>query len=295
MYYYFVVVILIGFFLIIIFNQLKKPNKTSLPDELKKSYKHISHRGASMEAPENTMPAFKLAVEKYNTDVLEIDVHSTKDNVIVVIHDALLDRTTNRKGYVRNYIYDELKNFDAGYWFKIKDKDKYTYREKGVTIPSLKELFEEFPDLKFNIDVKQNNPSIEQKVIDLIREMGMTKKVILGSTKLSISRNLKKLAPDISSFCNRGSVILFYLLHRLGLIFLYRPVHQALQTTTNPKFLKIVRPSMIEVVRKKGMLLHVWTINDKEEMEKYLKMGVDGIMTDCPDKLTEVIKRLDNS
>jgi len=278
--------------ILIVINQLRKPAIINVNKELRSGYTHISHRGASGEAPENTTEAFKIAVEKYRTEVLEMDVHSSKDGVIVVIHDRTLERTTNGKGKVKEHTYEELKRLDAGYWFKKNENDIYLYRGKFITIPSLKEVIENFPGLKFNIEVKQRKPSIEQTVINIIREMGLTNKVILGSSNVLVSRKLKKLAPEIASFCNRWDVILFYILNKLGLSFFYRPKHQAIQTTAHTIFINNVQPSMINTAHKKGMLFHVWTINDESDMEKYLNMGVDGVMTDYPDKLTNVLKKL---
>ena len=123
---------LILFLILISIIQLKKSGTISVNLELKEKYTHISHRGASGEAPENKLLAFRIAVEKYNTDVLEMDVHSTKDNVIVVIHDSTLQRTTNGKGNIRDYTYEELEKFDAGYWYKTEGKEEYPYREKGI-------------------------------------------------------------------------------------------------------------------------------------------------------------------
>jgi len=291
-YLYFILLFLILVFIIISIIQLKKPGSISANQELKERYTHISHRGASEEAPENTLLAFRIAVEKYNTDVLEMDVHSTKDKIIVVIHDSTLERTTNGKGSVKDYTYEELEKFDAGYRYKIEGKNEFPYRGKGIKIPALKEVFESFPNLKFNIEVKQKNPPIEEDIINLIRETGFTDKVILGSSKISISKKLKKLAPEIASFCNRWNVIIFYILNKIGLGFLYRPKHQALQPTAKTKPVNIVQPSMINAAHKKGMLFHVWTINNEKDMEKFLNMGVDGIMTDYPERLNNVLKRL---
>lgn len=291
-YLYFILLFLILVFTIISIIQLRKPGTIPVNLELKEKYTHISHRGASGEAPENTLLAFRIAVEKYNTDVLEMDVHSTNDKVIVVIHDRTLHRTTNGKGNIKDYTYEELEKFDAGYWYKTEGKNEFPYRGKGIKIPTLKEVFEIFPNLKFNIEVKQKNPPIEEDVINLIREAGFKDKVILGSSKISVSKKLKKLAPEIASFCNKWNVIIFYILNKTSLGFLYRPKHQALQPTAKIKPVNIVQPSIVNAVHKKGMLFHVWTINDEKDMEKFVNMGVDGIMTDYPERLNNVLKRL---
>ncbi len=292
---YFILLLLIVpaiYSIIIIKNYLKKPKTITVNPGLKEKYTHMSHRGNSSEIPENTILAFSMAVAKYDTDVLEMDVHSTKDGEIVVIHDKTLDRTTDGKGRIREHTYDEIKKLDAGYRFKSKDKEGYPFRGKGIKVPRLKDVFETFPDLKFNIEVKQKNPPIENKVTDLIREKDLTNKVIIGSALVSVSKKLKEAAPDIASFCHKWDVILFYVLHKLHMGFLYRPEHQAIQPTANAKFFKITCPSMIQSAHKKGMLFHAWVVNDEKQMEELLKTGVDGIMTDYPERLDKVLKKL---
>jgi len=285
-------IILIIFFLITSTKYLKNPKTTSINFELKERYKHISHRGASGEHPENTMLAFSMAVAKYDTDVLEMDVHSTKDGEIVVIHDKTLERTTNGKGRIREHTYEEIKKLDAGYWFKGREKNDYPYRSRGLKIPRLIDVFETFPDLRFNIEVKQKNPPIEEKVINIIREKELTNRVILGSALVSVSKKLKKAAPDIASFCHKWDVILFYILHKLHLGYFYRPIHQALQPSANTKVFVVAQPSMIKAVHKKGMLFHAWVINDEKRMEELIEMGVDAIMTDYPGRLNTVLEKL---
>jgi len=238
------------------------------------------------------MLAFSMAVVKYNTDVLEMDVHSTKDGEIVVIHDKTLERTTNGKGRIREHTYEEIKKLDAGYWFKDKEKNDYLYRGKGLKIPRLIDVFETFPDLRFNIEVKQKNPPIEKKVIKIIREKGLTNRIILGSALVSVSKKLKKSAPDIASFCHKWDVILFYILHKLHLGCFYRPIHQALQPSANTKVFVVAQLPIIKAVHKKGMLFHAWVINDEKRMEELIGMGVDAIMTDYPGRLSNVLEKL---
>ena len=130
-------IVLAIYYIIKVKNYLKKPKTTTINPVLREKYTLISHRGNSGEIPENTMLAFSIAVAKYNTDVLEMDVHSTKDGVIVVIHDKMLDRTTDGKDRIREHTYDEIKKLDAGYRFKSKDKKDYPFRGKGIRIPRL--------------------------------------------------------------------------------------------------------------------------------------------------------------
>src|SRR5690606_6262340 len=123
----------------------------------------FAHRGASAEAPENTLRAFELAAQA-KVDVLEMDVHLSRDGVVVVHHDALLDRTTNGSGLLKLKDYDELRRLDAGYRFKGPDGG-HAFRGGSCRIPRLAEVLEAFPSFGFNIEVKQAVPSMVRAVL----------------------------------------------------------------------------------------------------------------------------------
>ncbi|MCP4421279.1 MAG: glycerophosphodiester phosphodiesterase, partial [Chloroflexi bacterium] len=119
----------------------------------------LAHRGWRGCYPENTMLAFEKAAE-LPIDGLEIDIHSTSDGVLVVFHDDSLERTTNGNGRIQDYTFAELQKLDAGYRFTPDDGQTFPFRGQGITIPILAEVFETFPRLWINIDIKQETPSI---------------------------------------------------------------------------------------------------------------------------------------
>src|SRR5918911_3284289 len=121
---------------------------------------NLAHRGASALAPENTIEAFRLALEA-GAGGLELDVHMTRDGHIVVIHDATVDRTTNGSGAVSEMTFDELRRFDAGHNFSPDGGPTRPYRGRGVRVPTLGEVLEEFPGVAVNIDLKDGPPGIE--------------------------------------------------------------------------------------------------------------------------------------
>src|SRR5918911_3904757 len=121
---------------------------------------NLAHRGASALAPENTIEAFRLAVEA-GAGGLELDVHMTRDGHIVVIHDATVDRTTNGFGAVSEMTFHELRRFDAGHDFSPDGGPTRPYRGRGVQVPTLGEVLEEFPGVAVNIDLKDGPPGIE--------------------------------------------------------------------------------------------------------------------------------------
>jgi glycerophosphoryl diester phosphodiesterase len=121
---------------------------------------NLAHRGASALAPENTIDAFRLAVEA-GAGGLELDVHMTRDRQIVVIHDATVDRTTNGSGAVSEMTLDELRGFDAGHNFSPDGGPTRPYRGRGVRVPTFGEVLEEFPGVPVNIEIKAGTPGIE--------------------------------------------------------------------------------------------------------------------------------------
>ena len=119
----------------------------------------FAHRGGGGLYPENTLEAFKYSVSM-GVDVLELDVHSTSDGTLVVMHDSQVDRTTNGSGQVNQMTLVQLKKLDAGYGFTPDGGKTYPYRGRGITIPTLQEVFDALPDKTFNIEPKQAEPSI---------------------------------------------------------------------------------------------------------------------------------------
>ena len=132
---------------------------------------HISHQGGEDIHPTNTMYAFQRSVDLYDTDVLELDVHRTADGVLVVLHDETVDRTTNGSGLVKEMYLRELQALDAAYTFSMDDGETFPERGKGHVIPTLADVFTQFPDRLTNIEIKQREPPIEDDLVALIGEI----------------------------------------------------------------------------------------------------------------------------
>src|ERR671921_1084938 len=141
---------------------------------------NLAHRGASSLAPENTIEAFRLALEA-GAGGLELDVHMTRDGHIVVIHDATVDRTTNGFGAVSEMTFDELRRFDAGHNFSPDGGSTRPYRGRGVRVPTLGEVLEEFPSVAVNIDIKAGTPGIEETLFRVLREADALRRVLVVS------------------------------------------------------------------------------------------------------------------
>ena len=140
----------------------------------------FAHRGASGEAPENTLAAFQRAAS-LGVVYMELDVHLSRDGQVVVMHDDTLERTTNGRGLVKEHGLAELYGLDAGYHFTPDGGETFPFRGQGVSIPLLADVLRRFPHVRFTVEIKQQEPPIEEQVIAVVRECGMAETVILAS------------------------------------------------------------------------------------------------------------------
>jgi len=249
----------------------------------------FAHRGASGEAPENTLAAFRRAAE-VGVSYAELDVHATRDGHIVVIHDETVERTTNGKGKVQDYTFAELQHLDAGYWFSA-DSRQFPFRAGGIRIPTLAEVLREFPRVKFTVEIKQAESPIEDRVIAVVRDCGRAQEVILASEHDPVLARARALAPDIATSFATGEVVDFIQRVSTGQLVEYHPAGLALQIPPQFHGVPLVTAETVAAAHASGLEIHVWTINEPQEMERLLDLGVDGIISDFPGRLREVAQR----
>jgi len=248
----------------------------------------IAHRGGAGLAPENTIYAFKLA-ERLGVDAIELDVRITKDKQLVVIHDETIDRTTNGTGLVSKYTLDELKQFDAGYHLKLENQG-YPFRNKGITIPSLEEVFQQIKNTPFVIELKDPNPKIEKQVAALIKKYNLKKKVIVGSfNDASLKRFASRTDGKIQIGTGVKTIKYFVLLHKLRLDRLYPLNRNAVQIPIKAGGVDLATERLINTVRERNIAIHYWTINDEKTMKQLIELNVDGIITDYPNMLLRLV------
>lgn len=244
----------------------------------------IAHRGFSGRYPENTMAAFEAAA-KLPIDALELDVHSSRDGRIVVIHDATLDRTTDRTGRVFDQNWDSLRHVDAGFSFDRDQNGTFPFRGTGIGIPLLEDVFKAFPNMNYVIEIKQTLPAIEEPIYRLIKKYRLEEKVVVASEHTEPLLRFRSLAPSIPTNFSAQESIAFYNLYRLFLGNFFKGNGDALQIPPRFRGDQVVTPSFCRLAKKKGIVIHVWTVNDPEEMKQLIEYGVDGIITDFPDRL----------
>ena len=250
---------------------------------------NLAHRGASARAPENTLEAFRLAVES-GAGGLELDVHLTRDGHVVVIHDSTLDRTTDGTGPVAEMTLDELREPDAGHNFSPDDGDTLPYRGLGLHIPTLAEVLREFPGVAVNIDIKADRPGIEAAVLNVLREASAEGRVLVVSSRRSAVRRFRRMTEGrISTGASRWETGVFYGLSNLRLEQLLRPAYDALQVPVRHRGIPLVTQRFVDAAHATGVRVDAWTINEPGEMRRLLDLGVDVIMTDRPGTLADVI------
>lgn len=248
---------------------------------------NLAHRGASALAPENTLEAFRRAVED-GAGGLELDVHLTSDGHVVVIHDATVERTTNGTGAVAEMTFDELRALDAGHNFSPDGGSTRPYR--GLCVPTLAEVLKEFPGVSVNIDMKEG-PGIEVTVLAVLREAGAEGRTLVVSSRHGAVRRFRRISGgEISTGASRFETGVFYVLSRLRLERLIRPAYDALQVPLRHRGIPLVTRRFIEAAHARGVRVDVWTINEPDEMRHLLDLGVDVIMTDRPAILAGVLR-----
>jgi glycerophosphoryl diester phosphodiesterase len=251
---------------------------------------NFAHRGASARAPENTLEAFRLAVEA-GAGGLELDVRMTRDGEVVVIHDATVDRVTDGSGAVAGMTLDEVRRFDAGYSFSPDGGRTFPYRGRGVRIPTLAEVYEEFPDAYVNADIKEAQPEAEEAVLSVIKDAAAEGRTLVASTDHAVLRRFRKVSGGrISTGASRREIAAFYVLSSLHLEALVSPAYEALQVPVEHRGIKLVTPRFLGAAHSRGVRVDVWTINDAAEMRRLLDLGVDVIMTDRPEVLESLLR-----
>ena len=237
--------------------------------------KIFAHRGFSGKYPENTMLAFEKAVE-IGVDGIELDVHLTKDNEIVIIHDEDIKRTCDGEGLVKDMTLEELRKFDASATFR----GQYGF----CGIPTLREYFELIKDTPIitNIELKTGvyeYHTIEQRVIDMVREFGLSEKIIFSSFNHFTVKRCEEIAPEIKRGFLTGDW-----LYDFGKYTAERNVQ-----CCHPWHVSLSE-DVIKEMHDAGCEINTWTVNEYEDIKKLSAWGVDSLIGNFPDRMIEVLR-----
>jgi len=229
----------------------------------------IAHRGASGHLPENTLPAYELAIEQ-RADMIEIDLHRTRDGATVVAHDEDLSRLGGT-GEIAAATLAEVRALDAG---------------GGQRVPTLDEVLDRFGErIPFNLELKRANSTtyegLERAAVEAVRGRGLLERTLFSSFFDPVLERLRELAPEA----------------RLALLFSLRDPERPLERARavaaeaiNP-WRGLVKPELIEAAHAEGLAVYPFTVDDEQEMRSLLDLGVDGIFTNFPDRLRALLGR----
>jgi glycerophosphoryl diester phosphodiesterase len=265
------------------------PSPTRPPFFAARDVLAIAHRGGGGNWPQNTIYAFEQAVS-LGVDVLETDIHSTADGVLVVMHDHVVDNVTDGSGPIRSFTLKELKKLDAGYRWTVDGGRTFPFRGQGLQIPTLQEVLEAFPDTPLNIDIKPRELTIVEPFCRMLHDYDRLQTVVIGSFNDDQLNHFRKLCPQVATAAGVTETRMFYDLQRVGLARLYRPRAAAFQLPEYAEGQRLITPDFIHDAHRVGMDVHVWTVDEKASMRRLIDWGVDGLMSDYPDRLLEVLQ-----
>ncbi|MFW9997958.1 MAG: glycerophosphodiester phosphodiesterase [Candidatus Odinarchaeota archaeon] len=251
----------------------------------------MAHRGNSSLYPENSLESFKDAVA-LKVDVLEVDARMTADGQLVVFHDETVDRVSNGKGRIIDHTLNELEDLDIGYHFTPDGGKTYPFRGKGMKILSLEDLFTFFPGQRFNIDIKNDNYTAVDAMSHITKKHGVQEHIFISSFHQRVIERFRKSNPDILTGAGPDDIRGFIKAMKLRYLWLLHPSSKfdGFQVPVRYGEFEIVTPGFVRAAHRKNLKVMVWTINDREEMVRLLKMGVDGLFTDDPALMIKVIE-----
>ena len=247
--------------------------------------RNLAHRGGAKLAPEATLPAFH-ASSAAGADVLEMDVRLTADGVLIVIHDALVDRTTDGTGPVAGKKLSELRRLNAGHHFQTAE-GRFSYREDPVPIPTFEEVQKAHPDRRFIVEMKSAETA--EPLCRAIQAAGREMQTLVAAFDRESLRHFRGVCPGVATGAAFGEVVGFLALSYGRLPGLYDGAADALLVSETSGSLPVVTPRFLRSARRAGLPVIVWTVNRREEMERLLDLGVDGLLTDDPVTLAAVL------
>ena len=244
----------------------------------------IAHRGGGGVRPENTLEAFTAAYRQ-GIRYFELDVHTSRDGVLVVCHDDDLRRTTEVHGAIRELSYAELARADAGYRFEAEGG--FPFRGTGIRVPRLTDVLGLFDDAFFVVEAKQVEPSLTIALNQALSATGTRRRVLVASEHQRPLDEIRVLAPELpTSFSGRE--VMGFFAGLLGQTAGYAVPADALQIPPAHDSMQLATSTSVSAAHALGLEIHTWTINEEAEMHLLLELGIDGIITDYPARLQAI-------
>jgi glycerophosphoryl diester phosphodiesterase len=246
-----------------------------------------AHRGAGRELPENTLPAFRRALEVGAT-ALETDVHLTRDGHVVVCHDPDGLRTAGVRVAIRRSTLAEVRAWDMGRTFRALHPDA---AGAHFSMPTLDEVLTELPPVPLNVDIKDHDAHTARAVVEVVRRRRAQGRVLLASFDAGTLRAVRRLGYEGATGLGSAEMAQVLFLPRRALR-LVLPAARAAQIPVRFGALPLDTPAVVARIHALGLLLHYWTVDDPAEARRLLALGADGIMTNDPRRLAPVFEGL---
>jgi glycerophosphoryl diester phosphodiesterase len=248
----------------------------------------FAHRGGGVLAPENTLSAFDNGLA-LGADGLELDVHLSRDGVVVVHHDQTLDRTTNLRGAINQRTAAELAQADAGWHFRRGDQ--YPFRGRGIRVPTLTDVLARYRGVRIIIELKTGNEELARAVVAAVCAADAVERVCIGSFDVRGLRSVRTLEPAIATSAARVEVVwaLMKVWCRLPLT---RASYAGFQVPERSGRTRVVSRKFVTAAHRAGLGAQVWTIDRPEDALRLFGYGADALITDRPDIIVPICQRV---
>ncbi|WP_444893472.1 glycerophosphodiester phosphodiesterase [Microbulbifer sp. TRSA001] len=245
----------------------------------------LAHRGASGEYPQGTALAFDMALEQ-GADILELDIHLSKDQYIIINHDVDLKENTGVADKIEDLTLGEIKALDAGHEFSPDNGSTYPFRNQGHTLLTLNELFERYPSAIFNIEIKPNDKVLSEILWQVIVDYRMEQQVTVASQHNKAMGHFRDISGGyIRTSATIGELIEASLAWSSGFGWAFKPDFDVAQLPYS-----ITTKPYVRFFQSKGVAVDLWTVNDMEDIERSISLGVDGIIGDFPGRVYQALE-----
>ena len=252
----------------------------------------LGHRGAAGPTPENTLIAFQRGLDD-GAHAIETDAHSTRDGIPVLMHDAHVDRTTDGQGALADLDWDQIQALDAGFAHSdpTTNPSARPFRAQGIQVPSVREAFEAFPEARFNIELKAQDPAFIRNMVQLVLDFDRENRTLLVAGEDATQAELRRVLAETGARPALGASLADILDVVGAAVESRRPKTDSMALQIPPTFggQPLVTPELIEHAHQHEIAVHVWTINEPDEMQTLLDLGVDGLVTDWPGRMRQLI------